>query len=192
MANKKVLFDIKKVQFSKITEITEAGLPTYATPILVPGTVSLSLDSDSSLSPFYADGIAYYTPAGSTSYTGTLANANFTDEVLKTIFNWIVDNNGNLVETDDGANEFGMQFAVESDNGEVYFTIYRCSATKPSLNFQTKEASATINTQSLSITASPITTADGKNIVKSFCDKDGTNYATYFDAIVVPTFPSQI
>lgn len=192
MADKKVLFNIKKVQFSKITETSAAGVPTYATPILVPGTVSLSLDSDSSLDPFYADGIAYYTPAGTNSYSGTLENANFSEEVLKAIFNWALDSNGNLVEVDTGSNEFGMQFAVDSNDGEVYFTLFRCSATKPSMNFQTKESSATINTQSVDITISSISTSDGKNIVKSYATKEATNYADYMTKIVVPTLTETI
>lgn len=192
MADKKVLFNIKKVQFSKITETSAAGVPTYASPILVPGTVSLSLDSDSSLDPFYADGIAYYTPAGTNSYSGTLENANFSEEVLKAIFNWALDSNGNLVEVDTGSNEFGMQFAVDSNDGEVYFTLFRCSATKPSMNFQTKESSATINTQSVDITISSISTSDGKNIVKSYATKEATNYADYMTKIVVPTLTETI
>ncbi len=192
MADKKVLFNIKKVQFSKITETSASGVPTYATPILVPGTVSLSLDSDSSLEPFYADGIAYYTPAGTNSYSGTLENANFSEDVLKSIFNWALDSNNNIVEIDTGSNEFGMQFAVDSNDGEVYFTLFRCSATKPSMNFQTKEASATINTQSIDITISSISTSDGKNIVKSYATKEATNYADYMTKIVVPTITETI
>lgn len=192
MADKKVLFNIKKVQFSKITETSASGVPTYAAPILVPGTVSLSLDSDSSLDPFYADGIAYYTPAGTNSYSGTLENANFSEEVLKAIFNWALDSNNNLVEVDTGSNEFGMQFAVDSNDGEVYFTLFRCSATKPSMNFQTKESSATINTQSVDITISSISTSDGKNIVKSYATKEAANYADYMTKIVVPTLTETI
>lgn len=192
MANKKVLYNIKKVQFSKITEMSEAGLPTYGTPILVPGAVSLSMDNDSTSDPIYADGIVYYTPAGASSYSGTLEDLHFSKEVLKEIFNWVEDTNGNLVEVDDGTNEFGVQFAVDSDDGEVYFTLYRCSATKPNSNFQTKESSATINNESIDITISPITLSDGRNIVKSFAEKGATNYSTYMNKIVVPTIAESI
>ena len=91
----KVIFNIKKLQVSKITAISDAGVPTYATPIIVPGTVSLSMESESTVDPFYADGIAYYMPSGATSTTGTLENALLPDQMLKDIYGYVEDTNGN-------------------------------------------------------------------------------------------------
>lgn len=184
----KVLYNIKNVQFSKITATSDSGLPTYDSPIKVPGAVSLTLDNESTSETIYADGIAYYTSSGASSYSGTFENVHFTKEVLKAIFNYVEDTSGNLVEVDGGSNEFGMQFAVDSDEGDVYFTLFRCSATKPNANFQTKEASATINNESVDITISPITLSDDKNVVKAYADKSATNYSTYMTKITVPTF----
>ena len=183
----KVNFNIKKLQFSKITAVSEAGVPTYGTPILLPGTVSLTFDNDQTSDPFYADGEAYFTPAGASSYTGTLENALFSKEVLKEIYNYVEDKNGNLLETTDAPFEFGMQFACDSDDGDVYFTYYRVSSNKPGLNLQTSESSATINPQSVSLTASPVTLADGATkVVKGFATKEASNYSTYFTAITLP------
>lgn len=182
----KVWFNIKKLQVSKITKNDTTGIE-YASPIKVPGTVSLSIDSEQSTDSFYADGVSYYAPAGASSYTGTLENAKFSNEVLKEIFNFIEDSANNIIETDAAPNEFGMQFACDSDDGEVYFTYYRVLATKPGLNLQTSEASATINPQSVSITCSPITLSSGKSIVRSHAEKGATNYDTYFNSLIVPT-----
>lgn len=186
----KVIFNIKKLQVSKITAISDAGVPTYATPILVPGTVSLSMESESTVDPFYADGIAYYMPSGATSTTGTLENALLPDQMLKDIYGYVEDTNGNLVETDASVHEFGMQFACDSDDGEVYFTYYRVSTNKPGVNLQTSETSATINPQSLEINASTVMNAaqNGRAILKSHATKTASNYATYFNAITLPTF----
>ena len=184
----KVLFNIKKLQLSKITAISDAGIPTYGTPMVCPGTVSLSLESESSSDPFYADGIAYYTPSGSTTTTGTLENALFTDDILKAIFGYVEASNGNLLETDAQSSEFGMQFACDSDDGEVYFTYYRVSSTKPGIDLTTNDPGATVNPQSVDITASPITLADGvTNVLKSHATRTASNYATYFEAITLPT-----
>lgn len=188
----KVIFNIKKLQFSKITNISSAGVPTYATPILVPGTVSLSMETESTVDPFYADGIAYYMPSGATSTTGTLENALFPDDVLKDIYGYIVDTNGNLLETDAATSEFGMQFACDSDDGEVYFTYYRVSSNKPGVNLQTSEASATINPQSVEISASTINLSSGQAILKSHATKTASNYASYFSAITLPTIPPSV
>lgn len=184
----KVLFNIKKLQLTPITAISDAGVPTYGTTSYkMPGTVSLSLESDSSSDPFYADGVAYYTPSGSSSTTGTLENALFTDDVLKEIYGYIVDSNSNLLETDASVKEFAMQFACDSDDGEVYFTYYRVSSNKPGINLTTNAPNATVNPQSVNITASTINLANGTAVIKSFATKTASNYATYFDSVTVPT-----
>jgi phi13 family phage major tail protein len=183
----KVVFNIKKLQFSKISSVSAAGVPTYETPILVPGTVSLSMETESTTDPFYADGIAYYMPSGATSTTGTLENAWISEEALKAIYGYVEDANGNLIETDAAPSEFGMQFACDSDEGEVYFTYYRVGSNKPGLNVQTSESSATINPQSVEISASTVNLASGQRILKSYAKPGASNYNTYFQAIVLPT-----
>ena len=189
----KVIFNIKKLQVQKITSTDSNGIPTYdASVIKVPGTVSLTMDNESTTDPFYADGVAYYSPAGATSATGTLENALFPDEMLKKIFSYVEDENGNLVETDEAPSEFGMQFACDSDEGEVRFTYFRVSASKPGVNLQTSEASATINPQSADITASTVTLSSGENVLKSHCTKTMANYDTYFNGIALPVIPASV
>ena len=188
----KVLFNIKKLQLSPITAINADGLPTYGSPLKVPGTVSLKLDQEGESEPFHADGIAYFTAPASTTYTGSLENAHFTAEVLKSIFAYMEDTNKNLVETNEATKEFGAQFACDSDEGEVYFTLYRVSSTKPNINLQTNESKANINPESVNITVSPITLINGTNVIKSFAEKSATNYENYFTAITLPSFtPNQ-
>lgn len=185
----KVIFSIKKLKFFPITTISSAGVPTYGTGIDLPGTVSLSLDPEGESTIVYADGIAYVTLGSAASYTGTLENLLFPTEILKEIYGYLVDTNQNLVETDASPKEFGMKFACDSDEEEVYFTLYRVSSTKPGINVQTKESSVTVNPQSVNLTVSTVTTEDGQNILKSFAKKGDSNYATYFtSAPTMPTF----
>ena len=110
------------------------------------------------------------------------------------IFGYIEDANKNLVEAVTSVKEFGLQFACDSEDGnEVYFTIYRASATKPNINLQTTEDAPTVNAESISLTISGITIADGsKQVIKSYAEKGATNYATYFDSITVPTFTASL
>lgn len=183
----KVLFNIKKLQFSPITEVSDYGVPSYGSPLTVPGTVSFTADSQDSSDPFYADGEAYYTPNGAETATGTLENAHLPANVLKAIYAYVESTNGELLATDGQVKEFGMQFAVDSDDGEVYFTYYRVKTNKPGDNFTTNAPGATINPQSLTITASTVTLADGTTkIIKSYATKEASNYANYFNAITLP------
>lgn len=184
----KVLFNIKKLQLSPITSISDTGVPTYGDAIKCPGTVSLTLDPQGESTPFYADGIVYYLLSSSQSYNGSLENALFPVEALTKIFSYMIDSNENIVETDGEVKECGAQFAVDSDEGEVYFTLFRVSLTKPNINFQTNEENKTINPQSVDITASSVPTSDGKyNVIKSYCTKGMKNYSNYFESITVPT-----
>ena len=58
----KVKFGLKNCHYAKAT-FDEDGSVTYAKPVLIPGAVSLSMDANGEIEPFYADNIA------SVSYT---------------------------------------------------------------------------------------------------------------------------
>lgn len=60
MANKKnkVKFNICNVHYAKIT-VTEEGEVTFATPVAMPGAVSISMDPTGEPESFYADDIEY-------------------------------------------------------------------------------------------------------------------------------------
>lgn len=188
----KVLFNIKKLQLSKIISTDDEGIPTYDTPLKVPGTVSLTMDTEENSDPFYADGEAYYTPNGAETATGTLENALFTEDVLKQIYAYVEDTNGNLVQTDGQVSEFGMQFACDSDDGEVYFTYFRVTSNKPGVNLTTNAPNATINPQSVSLTASTVALNNGARVIKSYATKTALNYANYFDGITVPVIVESV
>lgn len=186
----KAIFNIKKVQVSKITETD--GTITYGSPIKVKGTVSLTMDIEQTNNPIYADGTTYFILQGKSSISGTLENYFVPVEMLKEIFKYVQDSNNNWVQTDDAASRFGLQFACDDEEGnEVYFTYYDVISTKPGLNLQTSEDSATVNAQSLTLTVSTVEVS-GKNIISSFAQKGDSNYDTYFDKLSLPTLTQSI
>ena len=68
----KVKFNIKNVHYAKLIKNEETGKITFATPVPMPGAVSLSLDPNGEPSVFYADGYAYYTISNNQGYEGDL------------------------------------------------------------------------------------------------------------------------
>lgn len=182
----KALFNIKKLQVSKLTESDDGEL-TYASPLKVPGTVSLNMDVEQSNEIIYADGGAYITLQGAASTTGTLENYHIPETVLIEIYNYVKSTTGEILQTDDAVNRMGMQFACDDDQGnEVYFTYYDVTSTKPSLNLQTREDGVTVNAESVDLTANSIKVGK-KNIIRSYATKDMEAYTNYFDKITIPT-----
>ena len=56
----KVKFGLNKVHWAKITAWSDEGVPTFATPVRLPGAVSLSIDANGENENFYADNSVYY------------------------------------------------------------------------------------------------------------------------------------
>lgn len=56
----KVKFGLKNCHYAKAT-FDEDGNVTYAKLVCISGAVSLSMDANGEIKPFYADNIAYYT-----------------------------------------------------------------------------------------------------------------------------------
>jgi hypothetical protein len=49
----KVKFGLNKVHWAKITAWSEDGMPTFDTPVRLPGAVSLSIDANGENESFY-------------------------------------------------------------------------------------------------------------------------------------------
>lgn len=185
----KIKYGIKNCYYAKAT-ISTSGAATYATPVALPGAVSLSLDAQGDTNKFFADNIVYFTSVSNNGYEGDLELAKVPDSFLKDIMGYIEDGAGALVED---ANATPAHFALigqfEGDAHAKRFVLYNCVAARPSLSGSTKEESIEPQTESISITATTVyNSVLDTDVVKASVSESTTGaYTTWLTTVYQTT-----
>ena len=142
----KVKFNIKNVHYAPQTE------EGYGAPVAIPGAVSLSLEQQGEITPFYADGIVYYQSASNVGYSGDLEVALIPDKFREDILGEEADSNGVLFENSNAeANPFALGFQIDGDTEPTLFWFYNCTATRPNIDASTTEDTKDPGTDTLTI-----------------------------------------
>lgn len=188
MANK-VKYGLQGVYYAVAT-IASDGSATYSTPVAWPGAVSLSLDAEGDVTKFRADNTNYWVGQANNGYSGDLECALIPESFRKDVLGDIVDSNGVLLEKGDATSTaFALLFQFEGDANSVRHVLYNCSASRPALAGSTTEETIEPQTETVTITASPIyVPALTKYLIRSRVDSTVTStYASWYTAVYVPT-----
>lgn len=182
MANK-IKYGLRNVYYCKVVSTDDSGVITYATtPVAILGAVNLSLDPVGESTPFYADDIVYWMGEANNGYSGSLEMALIPDAFKTDILGEKVDTNGVYYEkADETTSEFALMFEFQGDESATRHCMFRCTASRPSVNGATKEASITPQTETLNITAMA---RINDQMVKARCPKTATTaYNAWFTAV---------
>ena len=182
----KVKFGLNKVHWAKITAWSDDGVPTFATPVRLPGAVSLSVDASGGADNFYADNGVYYVINNNSGYEGDLEVALITTDFATEILGEQLDSKGVLVERNDAElAQFALLFEFEGDKNKIRHVLYCCSASRPATESSTTEEETEVKTETLSLKA----TALPSGLVKSkTCEStDETTYNNWYGAVYIPT-----
>ena len=181
----KVKYNLKNVHAAKLTKGDDGNF-TYDTPQAIPGAVSISLEAEGDSSPFYADGIVYFRSTANNGYSGDLEIALIPEWFRTEILQEVKDNNGVLVEHSDVTESvyFALLFEFDGDIKTIRHVLYNCTASRPSIESETKEETIEPGTETLSLTADP--REDG--LVKSRTGDDTSDsvYRNWYQAVYVP------
>ena len=185
----KVKYNLKNVHAAVLTATVAEGVTSYSygTPKAIPGAVSISLDAEGESSPFYADGIVYFRSYANNGYSGDLEIALIPEWFRTEILKETLDANGVLVEKADTTEivKFALLFEFDGDERSIRHVLYNCSASRPSIESETKEETIEPGTETLSLTADP--REDGLVKSRTGDTTDATTYANWYQAVYLPT-----
>ena len=186
MGKNKVKFGLSNVVVAPFV-INAQGEYVYDTPIAIPGAVNLSLSPSGDETDFYADDVKYYSDTANQGYDGDLEVALLPDSIRTAILGETTDSNGALVEKSDAKSKgFALGFQIDGDSQSRKCWYYNCKASRPANNGQTKEASVTPQTDTLSLKAMPRLT---DKLVRTFLEPTESNktvYDAFFTSVYEP------
>ena len=180
----KVKFNICNVHYAILT-VEEDGTFSFGAPVAMPGAVSLSLDANGEPSNFYADGYAYYTISNNMGYEGDLELAMVPESFRTDVLKEALDSNKVLIENANVETEnFALLFEFDGDVRKIRHVLYNCAASRPSIESQTNEDEVEVQTETLSLTASPL--ANGYVKAKTGDDTTDAVYQDWYKSVYLP------
>ena len=192
----KVKYGVRNAHYAKLT-IHDDGTFSYGPVMPWPGSVSLSLDAEGDANPFYADDSAYFVTVANNGYSGDFESALVPDDFNENVMGNASDENG--VQLEDATRQpeaFALLFEFEGDKKAIRHVLYNCKMTRSSVESSTTEDSTDPQTETGTITASPLVlpnpiTIGGKTIGsivkgKTTADTEATVYQNWYNAVYVP------
>lgn len=180
----KVKFNVCNVHYAVINHTAEGKL-TFATPVPMPGAVSISLEPNGEPESFYADGIEYYTISNNMGYEGDLELALIPDSFRKDVLKETEDMNKVLIENSNTETaNFALLFEFDGDKNKIRHVMYNCSAARPSLEGQTNEETREVQPETLSLLARPLPTGFVK--ARTGDSTTAETYNTWYESVYMP------
>lgn len=189
-AANKVHFGLKNVHYATIT-YSSTGVPSWDTPVAVPGAVNLTLSKEQSDTDFYADDIKYYHLAGNNGYSGTLEMADFPVTMRQAIWHQDLTTTSKLIVEDVDAQpaEFALMFEIDGDQTPERYCFYRCVASRPDVAGATKADSTDVQTQSCDLTVMAVvdptdpSIINGKVYYRTTADTPSATYSAFYSTV---------
>lgn len=189
----KIKFGLKNVKYAKCTETYDSSTgwsTTYGTVKDWIGAVSISLDAQGDNTNFYADDGVFATCGVNNGYSGDFESALIPEDVETAILKRTkVATDNVIVESADDSNGveyFAFMFEFTGDDSGKRYVLYRCSLTRPTIAGQTKADSIDVQTETVTITATPRVDADHYVMAHTSDTTPSAVYNAWYSAVYVP------
>lgn len=183
-AANKVKFGLSQLYYAILTETD--GEYSWATPVAIPGAVSISLDPSGETSTFRADNIDYYVTASNNGYEGDLEVAMLPESFRRDVLGETSTETDNVLieNANTRPKRFALLFQFEGDQSGTRHVLYNCSTTRPSVSSQTTDETIEPVTETVTITASPL--SDGVVKASTNAQTTTTVYNAWFTKVYEP------
>ena len=174
------------------TEDTATSSPTYATPVAVPGLVSVNVETASNTAELYADNMLYEVAEAQGKTTVTIDLADLPMDVQAALLGHTYDSTNKTLmkSSSDVAPYVAIQFEFLMGNGKKRcVTLYKGKFAIPNQSGQTKGENTEFQTSEISATFAALK-GDALNAGHWEYDKDfesNASTATYYSAIYLKT-----
>jgi phi13 family phage major tail protein len=181
----KVKYGLKNVHYALLTS-EEDGTATYETPVAIPGAVNLTMDAQGEPSTFYADNMAYYVTAANDGYSGTLEVALIPDSFRTNVLKETLDETAKVLteNVDDQSGAFALLFEFDGDQKATRHVMYNCTCTRPSVTGSTTTNTKEPTTESMTITAAPL--SNGNIKARTTAETPEANYNAWYNSVWQP------
>ena len=180
MMGNKVKYGLKNVYYSVIT-LTN-NVPSYATPVHIPGAVNLTLSPVGEKVKFAADDMEdYFAENVNNGYDGSLEMALVPDSFRTAVLGDTIDDNGAIIENANATvKRFALMFEFDGDAQKTRHVLYNVLANRPNIEGTTRSSTKEPKSETLEIEARP---ALDSGDVKAKLEQGKTGYDTFFSAV---------
>ena len=189
MPKNKVKFNLKNVHYALLT-LSAQNVPSFGTPVAIPGAVSVNISKQGDTYIFYADDGSYFEMGDNASYEGDLVIALIPQSFRTACLGEALDGKGVLFEeANPTRGHFALLFEFTGDVNAVRHVLYNCTAAENTLEGQTKGENIEVQPETLTITAKALPNG-GPVKAKTGDATDATVYAGWYESVhtfVTPT-----
>ena len=182
MAENKVRFNLRNVYYAVLTP---GATPSWATPVHIPGGVSLDLTAEGDSTDFYADGVVFYHTQANNGYSGSLEMARISDAMMADVWGDTLGGTSKVL-TENANTEpkpFALLYQIDGDADEEYYVLYNVNASRPNVGSQTNEATKEPRTQTIDISAIPL--SDGRVMARTTNATPSATKTAWFSSVFV-------
>ena len=188
MPDNKVFYGFSHVYYAAAT-IANDGTATFGTVKSFIGAKGLSLAKSGSQQKWWADNMPFFTyNEESGTYSGDLEMALLTKDFQKDCLGMKEDAFGRLYEDANAEPpHFALMFQFEGDQKGIRHVYYNCTATMPDVASQTTEGTNEPQTETVTITATPVYfAAQNEYIPRLKAEEGDPGYSTWYTSVVTP------